>query len=170
MAQAMSVPEFSRPIHAQEVGSRTRRHELQADIAERAALAARFDLIALELLTAAIDVVREADGVHVTGQIEASGAQACVATGEPVPFVLQAPLALRLLESVAADAELELDAEDLDTEPLTGDIIDLGEWAAQALALALDPYPRSTLPAPGVLSEDEATKALSPFAVLKNRT
>jgi uncharacterized metal-binding protein YceD (DUF177 family) len=161
------VPEYSRPVRAHEVGGRPRCHDLEAAPAERAALARRFDLLALDRLVAAIDVVRDAGGVRVTGQIEASGTQACVATGEPVPFTLAAPVALRLVESTAEDEDLELDADDLDTEPLTGDIIDLGEWAAQALALALDPYPRSTLPAPGVVSEEDAAVSRSPFSVLK---
>jgi hypothetical protein len=43
----------------------------------------------------------------------------------------------------------------------------MGEIAAQALALALDPYPRSTLAAPGVISESEARVASSPFSVLR---
>ena len=52
------------------------------------------------------------------------------------------PEMLPRLQQLLADA-------DLDTETLDGDVIDLGEIAAQALALALDPYPRSTAPAPG---------------------
>jgi hypothetical protein len=50
---------------------------------------------------------------------------------------------------------------------LTGDVIDIGEIAAQALALALNPYPRSTAPAPGVISEEAARAASNPFAVLR---
>jgi uncharacterized metal-binding protein YceD (DUF177 family) len=169
MAEAVTPPEFSRPVRAHEVGGRARRHAIEADASERAALAARFDLLGLDRMVAQIDVVRSAEGIRVTGAIEADGTQACVATGEPVPFTLAAPLALKLVETLPEDAEMELDADDLDTEPLVGDIIDLGEWAAQALALALDPYPRSSLPAPGVVSEEEAALSRSPFSVLKGQ-
>jgi uncharacterized metal-binding protein YceD (DUF177 family) len=169
MAEAVTPPEFSRPVRAHEVGGRARRHTIEADASERAALAARFDLLALDRLVGRIDVLRSAEGIRVTGEIEADGTQACVATGEPVPFTLAVPLALKLVETLPDADEMELDADDLDTEPLTGDIIDLGEWAAQALALALDPYPRSSLPAPGVVSEEEAAMSRSPFSVLKGQ-
>jgi uncharacterized metal-binding protein YceD (DUF177 family) len=174
MAEAMTPPEpfrpeFSRPVRAHEVGGRARRHAIEADASERAALAARFDLLALDRMVARIDVVRTADGIHLSGQVDAQGTLACVATGQPVPFALEAPLALKLVETLPEQDEMELDADDLDTEPLEGDIIDLGEWAAQALALALDPYPRSDAPAPGVVSEEEAASARSPFSVLKGK-
>ncbi|WP_439532814.1 YceD family protein [Polymorphobacter sp.] len=162
-------PEFSRPIRAHEVGGRPRRHPLSASPAERTALASRFDLLALDRLDAVIDVVRAADGIRLSGQIDASGAQPCVATGTPVPFTLQAPIALLLTESSEEAEDLELRADDLDVERLAGDEIDLGEWAAQALALALDPYPRSPQPAPGVISEEDAVAVRSPFAVLKGK-
>ena len=44
----------------------------------------------------------------------------------------------------------------------------MGEIAAQALALGLDPYPRwPRRAAPGVITEEEARAASSPFAGLK---
>ena len=93
--------------------------------------------------------------------------QPCVATAEPVPFLITEALALLLTENQPEGEEIELADADLDSEPLVGDIIDIGELAAQALALALDPYPRSTAPAPGVISEEAARASSSPFAVLR---
>jgi uncharacterized metal-binding protein YceD (DUF177 family) len=119
------------------------------------------------LLTAALELKREAGGIRVSGQIHASGIQPCVATAEPVPFLITERVHLLLTEAAPEGDEIELADADLDTEPLEGDIIDLGEITAQALALALDPYPRSTAPAPGVITEDQARIASSPFAVLK---
>lgn len=162
----MSV-EFSRPVRAHEVGGHARAHDVAANADERAALAARFDLLALDVLAARLRLVREAGGIRLTGEVTAAGAQACVTTAAPVPFRLVAPVSLLLVEDGPAGEDLELGDDDLDVEPLAGDIIDLGEWAAQAMALALDPYPRSGAAAPGVLSEDEAALARSPFAVLK---
>jgi uncharacterized metal-binding protein YceD (DUF177 family) len=161
------TPEFSRPLRAHEIGGTLRRQTIEASEAERAALAGRFDLLGLDRLVADISVRREAAGIRVTGRIDAAGTQPCVATAEPVPFLITEALALLLTENQPEGEEIELADADLDSEPLVGDIIDIGELAAQALALALDPYPRSTAPAPGVISEAAARAASSPFAVLR---
>jgi uncharacterized metal-binding protein YceD (DUF177 family) len=161
------TPEFSRPVRAHEVGRTARIHQLTADDAERQALARRFGLIALERLTAGLSLQARDGHIALEGELQASGAQACVASGEPVPFTLAEPIRLKLVPASAPGTDLELAAEDLDLEPLEDDIIDLGEFAAQALGLALDPYPRSTTPVPGLLTEDQARAAASPFAALK---
>lgn len=166
----MSVtPEFSRPLRAHEIGGTTRRLMLEADLAERAALAGRFGLLGLDQLTAALEVTRTPRGINVAGQVHGSGAQSCVASAEPVPFLISEPVALLLAEPAPGGGEIELASDDLDMEPLIGDVIDLGEIAAQALALGLDPYPRLPGSVPGVIGEDEAVIARSPFAVLKKR-
>ena len=162
-----STPEFSRPLRAHEVGGTQRRFTLTADAAERAALAARFTLLALDRLEASLDVRREAAGIRIVGQVEGIGAQACVASGEPVPFRLRETIALLLSDTVPDGGEIELGSDDLDVEILDGDVIDAGEIAAQAFALGLDPYPRLPGTVAGILSEDEAAAARSPFAVLK---
>jgi uncharacterized metal-binding protein YceD (DUF177 family) len=161
------TPEFSREIRAHDIGGHTRQQMIEADDAERAALAKRFGLLSLDRLTAALELKREAAGIRVTGQVHGSGDQACVATGEPLPFLITEPIALLLTEAGPEGDEIELADADLDTEPLAGDIIDMGEIAAQAFALGLDPYPRSATAAPGVITEEAARAAASPFSVLK---
>ena len=163
------TPEFSRPFRAHDVGSLTRQESIEAEPAERDLLARRFGLVELERLTAALEFTREAAGIRVTGQVHASGAQPCVATAEPVSFLITERVALLLTEAGPDGDDIELADADLDTEPLEGDIIDMGEIAAQAMALALDPYPRSKLPAPNILSEEQARLNSSPFAVLKKK-
>lgn len=163
------IPEFSRPFRAHEVGGTVRQQAIEADPAERAALATRFALLGLDRLTATLELRRDAAGIRVTGQIHAAGQQPCVATAEPVPFLITEPVQLLLTEAAPDGDDIELADSDLDTEPLDGDIIDLGEIAAQALALALDPYPRSTLPAPGVITEAQAKADSSPFAILRKK-
>jgi uncharacterized metal-binding protein YceD (DUF177 family) len=163
------TPEFSRPFRAHDVGSLTRQQMIEAEPAERDALARRFGLVELERLTAALEFTRVAAGIRVTGQVHASGTQPCVATAEPVPFLLTERVALLLTEAGPDGDDVELAENDLDTEPLDGDIIDMGEIAAQAMALALDPYPRSSLPAPDILSEEQARMNASPFAALKKK-
>ena len=161
------TPEFSRPYRAHDVGGMVRQQAIEADAGEREALAARFALVDLERLTAALELRRDAAGIRVTGQVHASGHQACVATAEPVPFLLTETVSLLLTEARPEGDEIELGAIDLEVEVLDGDVIDMGEIAAQALALALDPYPRSTAPAPGVISEEQARVVSSPFSVLR---
>ncbi len=157
-------PEFSRTVRASDVSQR-RQHSLGANAGERAALAGRFDLLALDRLEATLELRADGGVILLTGHFSAAGAQPCVRTRAPVPFVLAEPISLRLIPEAPAGEDLELASEDLDSEPLSSDIIDLGEYVAQALALALDPYPRSDEPAPGVLSEEQARVASSPFAV-----
>src|SRR3546814_10611416 len=48
------TPEFSRAIRLDTIGEQPRRIEIEADAAERAALAARFGLIAIDRLAAAL--------------------------------------------------------------------------------------------------------------------
>jgi hypothetical protein len=161
------TPEFSREIRAHDIGGHTRQQMIEADEVERAALARRFGLLSLDRLTAALELRREAAGIRVIGQVHGSGDQACVATGEPLPFLVTEPIALLLTETAPEGEEIELGEGDLDTEPLSGDIIDMGEIAAQAFVLGLDLYPRSAATAPGVISEEAARAAASPFSVLK---
>jgi len=161
------TPEFSHSLKLTDIGAATKRLMLEADAAQRAALAARFGLIDLDVLNAALEVKRDAAGIGVTGQVHGRGSQPCVASGEPVPFLITESINLRLVFDVPGGGEIELATADLDVEPLIGDVVDVGEIAAQAFALGLDPYPRSAVKVPGLISEAEAMIARSPFAVLK---
>ena len=162
-----SAPEFSRPLRAHEIGGTVKRLVLEAGAAECAALAARFDLVSLAQLTATLEIKREVRGIRVVGQVHGQGEQACVASAEPVPFQVTERIDLLLAEPPTGGGEIELAADELDVEPFTGDVIDLGEIAAQAFALGLDPYLRLPGSVAGIISEDEATALRSPFAVLK---
>ena len=162
------TPEFSRPVRAHDVGAPGRPQLVAADAAERAALATRFDLLALDRLEARLTLSREASGIRVRGSVEAAGTQPCGLSGAPVPFALNETVALLLVETLPGGDDIELDEGDLDAEPLAGDVIDLGEIAAQSMALGLDPYPRAPGAAiAGVIDEATARAAASPFRVLK---
>lgn len=161
-----ATPEFSHIVRAHEVGS-AKPFKLAANAGERAALASRFILLSLDRLTAALEVKRDTNGIRISGEVQGAGTQPCVASGEPVPFLVKECIALLLTEATPVGGEIELSSADLDVEPLDSDIIDLGEITAQALALCLDPYPRLPVSVAGVISEDEAIALRSPFAVLK---
>lgn len=166
---AIQPPEFSVTVPLSEIGSNIVSRQLAANAAERAALAKRFDLLALDSLEADVRYHREGEAIVLDGQLRAEVQQACIATGEPVPAKLQEPLNIRFVDELGhePDAEIELAAEDCDTLTHDGRVIDLGEAVAQSLALALDPFPRSpnadaALKAAGVKDESEA----GPFSAL----
>jgi uncharacterized metal-binding protein YceD (DUF177 family) len=171
---AAPSPEFSRPIAADQIGPQETGREISANDAERARLAERFGLLALDRLTARLQLSRDRSGlVTVRGQIEAEVVQACIVTLEPVRSQLREgfTVAFDAAGSVADDeVVIDLDGED-PAEALTEGRIDLGEIAAQQLAVALDPYPR----APGAEDRFDASDAEespakggnTPFAVLE---
>lgn len=140
----MSEVEFSRRIALDTIGAGGRDEPFEANADERAALARRFGWLAVESLTGEARLTRTAGGVHATGRLTARIVQACAATGAPVAEDIAEPFDLHFVEAFAAPEgdEVELGAGDLDTLPIEGGAIDLGEEAAQTLALAADPYPR----------------------------
>ena len=146
------------------------RMDLVADDTERASIAARLDLPALDRLEAHVTLTRAGDLVRASGRLNAALSQSCVVTNEPVPAHVDEPFELMFVPepaAVAPDDEIELDESDCDVVFYDGAVIDLGTAVADTLALSLDPYPRSAgadaaLKEAGVLSEAEA----SPFAAL----
>ncbi len=168
--------EFSRPFEIAELTAAELPFEVAAQPAERQALARRLDLLALERLEAEGRVSAGAGGVvRVRGVLRAQVVQRCVVTLEPVPAELEVPFERTFLRGGGSERLLELDVEQLDLEPLLGDVLDLGEVVTEELALALDPYPRAAgadeaLAELGVRREgEEQASETSPFAVLRER-
>ena len=159
------TPEFSRPERIDAIGERARTVAIEAGEGERAALAERFGLVSVESLAAELTLRREAGGIAARGRVTAEVIQACVVTDAPVPARIDEHVALLFVpEGGDSDEEIELSAEDLDVVPYAGGAIDLGEAAAETMALALDPFPRApdaeaALRAAGVLTEEEAKPA-----------
>lgn len=169
------TPEFSRLRRLDTLGGAPVALTVEADEAERAALAQRFGLIAIGALKGDLSLVRDGDAVTVTGRVTAGVEQPCIATGDPVPAAIDEPLLLRFLpETEIANAdEIELAEPDCDVVGYAGGAIDLGEAVAETMALALDPFPRSAaaaeaLRAAGVIPEEEA-RSLGAFASLKDK-
>lgn len=165
----MTPPEFSRPQRVDAIGDRPQSITITADPGERRALAARFGLVSIDALAAAFVVRREAGGILATGEVTAQVVQACVVTGDPLASSIAEAVTLRFVpeaEGAVAD-EVELADDALDTIEYQGNAIDLGEAAAETVALALDPFPRGpraaeALREAGVIAEGEA----GPFGAL----
>ena len=161
------TPEFSRVERIDSIGSEPRTIIIEADADERRRLAGRFGLIAVERLAARFALERDATGLLADGRVEAAVTQACSVTGDPVAATIDEPVALRFVEAATTGEEVELTDDAIDTIEIDGGAIDLGEVAAETMALALDPFPRSAgaaeaLRAAGVVGEDDA----GPFGAL----
>ena len=162
------TPEFSRPERLDAIGTEPRAIRIVADQTEREALARRFDLIAVRKLEATFTVTRQGDGVLVTGRVAATVTQACAVSGEPLKAAIDEPVALRFVAEVVREEEIELDGDAIDTLPIEGDAIDLGEAAAETLALAIDPFLRAPGASEALADAGAAERAKTgPFAGLK---
>lgn len=126
---------------------------LEASAAERRALARRFDLVDLPVLSARGRLERSADGreLRFFGRLEAEVVQSCVVSLEPVSATIAEPVERRFrlvddASDLAREVEVSLDPDEVEVEPLLGPSLDLGEVIAEELSLALDPYPRAEDP------------------------
>jgi uncharacterized metal-binding protein YceD (DUF177 family) len=144
---------------------------IEANAAERTALARRFGLLSLDELRAegTLETIAGGEVAVLTARFAARLSQACVVTLEPVPAVIEDSFTLEYASgqgAVSEDREIALDMEEVDPpEPLINGVVDVGEAVAEHLALALDPYPR----APGARfaeSSDPGEDEDSPFKAL----
>ncbi len=162
------VPELSRVIDTRQADGKS--VSIEADANERAALARRFAIPSVDRLFAQVELRRTGDTVHVEGKLEAAIVQSCAVSAEDVPQTIAEPLSFRFVparDDYQPDAEIELDAEELDEIDYDGVSFDLGEAIAQSLALAIDPFaigPEAESARCGAWISDGT--ASGPFAVL----
>lgn len=163
--------EFSRLIPVDRVPDLGSREKLEANEAERAALAARFDLVSIEAFSGKMELKPwRKGGIRVNGKMEAAITQSCVVTLEPFESRVVFEIERFFLGKTNAGATQVRDVESLEgDEPdlIIDNSIDLGELAAEELGLALDPYPRKPGAEFGSGPEPETTeKTRQPFASL----
>src|SRR5262249_13745476 len=169
---SVMTPEFSRLIPVDRIPEAGLVERIGADGSGRAGLARRFGLTEIRSLTGDIHVAPWRRGrIHVQGTVTAEVVQCCVITLEPFPVELVFPVErFFIAEGARHDHVEELEGDEPDI--VNGGAIDLGELAAEELALNLDPYPRK----PGaelaaelsfVQPENESGKSDSPFAPLR---
>jgi len=175
------APEFSRIVNTDEQVGKKNKIEIEANEKECAALAERFELIAINSLKATLTITTAGNGeVTLRGPMHADIIQRCVATLEPVPEIVEDEVEVLFSPHISED-DLPSNPDDLDDlseeelmalldqpEPLVDGKIDVGEVVSQFLAVAMDPYPRKdgAKVADVVKSEDDEEERPNPFAKL----
>jgi len=117
--------------------------------------------------------------VRAVGRVTARVGQTCVVTLEPIENqideaidVLFVPEGEVAAVTRALDKEAEGTGEMADApEPITGGVIDMGKLAADALFLAIDPYPRKAGVhfEPPAAAEDASDHPFAALQALKNK-
>ncbi len=134
--------------------------DIVASDSDRAALAKRFGFLGLPAFSARATVDRRVGGqVVVEGRLRGKVVQACVLTLDPVTQDLDESFRIVFRQDLTEDLDPEsgeavLSAQADAPEPLTGNMLDVGEIVAEQLSLAVDPYPRR----PGAKLEDVMPK------------
>lgn len=109
------------------------------------ALASRFNIKSINLLRVdfTVETSTEKGTYWVKGTLKASVVQSCITTFEDLTESIEETFSVVLYEPDWAERIDSLDIDDdRDFEALISGRVDLGELAAQYLALALNPYPR----------------------------
>jgi len=148
--------------------------EVLANAEQRAAIAERLEISAVDHLEAKLGITRFRGGMRVLGEVKARTVQPCVITFVPVLQDIQEPIDRIFLpasegpKTSTSHPEVFVDLEGDIPDHFEGNEVDLSELIIETVALALDPYPRAegaSLDQIGVpLDDDEA----SPFASLKS--
>lgn len=173
---------WSRPLPVATIPDHGLHLEIEADAAQRDAMAKAAKLLGIQSASASFDIRRAAgDGYHVTGTVRATVGQECVVTLEPIENVIDEEVDVTFepprevdasaRPKAAAKAAGKADAEDEEDQPdlpetIENGQIDLGRLAQDFLFLGIDPYPRK----PGVtfdVPETPPDPEDHPFAALK---
>ncbi|MEO9462475.1 MAG: hypothetical protein ABJ242_07040 [Marinomonas sp.] len=142
------MSELERLIHARQLPADA--VVVEADAAERAALAKRFSLASVDSLHAKISLEPDKSFVRASGTLKAKVMQICAVSAEEFSADIDEVLDFRFVAigdvaaldhaAEGADIEVELSGDDCDEIEFSGDTFDLGEAVAQSLGLAIDPY------------------------------
>ena len=152
--------EIERLVDLERMGAAGAAVEISPSDSERAGLAKRFGFLALPIFSARVTVDRRIGGqIVVEGRLRGRIVQACVLTLDPVTQDLDETFRIVFKPDMTDDRDPEsgeavLNSQADAPEPLTGNMLDIGEIVAEQLSLAADPYPRR----PGAKLEDVLPK------------
>jgi hypothetical protein len=148
--------EIERLVDLDRMGTNGIALDIVASDGERLALAKRFGFLGLPAFSARATVDRRIGGqIVVEGRLRGKIVQACVLTLDPVTQELDDAFRLVFKKDLADERDPEsgeavLSAHADSPEPLSGNLLDVGEIVAEQLSLMADPYPRR----PGAKLED----------------
>ena len=172
-APAMTeAPPWTHPIAWSVTGTAERQIQLVADADVRARVARFLELEGVGRLEATLNARAWRDGMELDGRFVGLVTRLCGVSLETLEEAIDAPLRVRLVPSgsphapkeQAGEVVIDLEAED-PPDVVEGGLVDVGAYVVEALALALDPFPRK----PGAVFEAPAqSEPPSPFAVLRN--
>jgi uncharacterized metal-binding protein YceD (DUF177 family) len=151
--------EIERMVDLDRMGSGSAALDITASDGERAALAKRFGFVGLPVFSARVTVDRRPGQVIVEGRLRGTIVQACILTLDPVTQELDDTFRIVFRQDLTEERDPEsgealLNAQADAPEPLSGNMLDIGEIVAEQLSLAADPYPRR----PGARLEDVLPK------------
>lgn len=156
------VPELHRPVAAERIGPRGLESTVEANPAECEALARRLRIASVRALRCRFRLAAApAASFEAAGHLQARVVQTCVITLEEFEAEVEERFSLRFVPEGSESDDPDPEAEDEAT--YANGVIDLGEAAAEQLALALDPYPRKPCSS---LPETRQAEAGQPFARL----
>jgi hypothetical protein len=171
------APIFDAVVRIDKLPSAGRTVTVDANEAERAAIAEAMNVVAVGRFVANLSVVPLRGGLRAQGRLEADVTQASIVSFEPVSqsiaedvdrVFLPAP---RDNHPPAPGAEVFVDLEDDDfPDHIDGPEVDLSALLLETLALALDPYPRlpgESLENLGLPSGDQEEGPFAKLARLK---
>ena len=169
----MFKTEYSFLIHPSELERGETKFDLNAESNERSALAGRFGLQAIDLFKLSITVkhIKNKNAVQVNGTLYAKIIQNCVVSLVPIENTIDEEFEAIFYDENQLVSEELFDEEQFET--YKNDTIDLGEFGAQELALATDPYPMAV----GIADEtigpylptNNKTKLFAALAVIKQK-
>jgi hypothetical protein len=172
MSRPEPPPPWSVPLRLAEVGRLPQPMRLEPDAAARTRIAAALDLVDLPAFAAEVRLRPWLDGVELEASWKADVVYRCGVTVDPFDEALKGRFSIRAVRHDSPHAtpaeetdeiEIDLDADD-PPDVLDNDILDVGAYLVEHLALELDPFPRK----PGAVFEPPPVEGPeSPFAVLR---
>ena len=161
-----AAPEFSRPLQADRIPRLGSTEKIKAEPEELKALAKRLKIPLLHELSAEIRATPwRGGGLKLEGHLTADLEQISVISLEAYREKVSVPISRYFLPPGALTANEE---DEDDADPIDNGWIDIGEVAAEVLALDLDPYPRKAGEAfaDHIAETDGQAQPQSPFAIL----
>ncbi|MEO8883031.1 MAG: DUF177 domain-containing protein [Devosia sp.] len=175
----MSAPRPEAPlldasVRIDHIPAEGREIDVKSTEAQRQAIAERLKISAVDRLEAKLKLDRFRGGLRLHGRVEAATVQPCVITFVPVLQQIDEDFDRIFLpaseqpKSSASHPEVFVDLEDDVPDYFEGHEVDLSDAIVEAVALALDPYPRAEgASLDDVVGPDDAGE-ISPFAGLKS--